>query len=432
MSAFRKADPDLALSMLHGSDDAASTILRARCLLRLGRVQEAADVLRDALLEDISARAEVNVLIASVAARLQRPDREEAFSDAEFALKELGTGSSLSAELRYIKARTAWADGNLDLAEASAADVLVIERDDRTSMVHLYHVRALALELLGMIASDREQFDVAAVRFREALSEVDGAPFRDEWVSAFITANVAVLARDFPWSADTAFLQERIERVRWTPAVASRRYYCFHGLGWCYAHEGNHVGALRAFHQGADVAPTVPLRVAAWADHAMLGRELGSTIGSEASARYAADLAASVNWEAASDNEHLALLFLAEALAPTDVPAARAALKQYDDIRTSLETAESLRVNPGNIRIQAFERRAEAVVARAEGLIPRAHALFCEEYNIWRRLGSEPRAAVAALDAYALDGDCALLEFARNAAVSTPSSWIARRVAQFT
>jgi tetratricopeptide (TPR) repeat protein len=432
VAAFRKANLELVLSMLHGNEDSIATTLRARCLLRLGRVREAADELRDVSLDGVLARAEVNVLTASTAARLERPDRDEAFADAELALEELGSSSNLSAELAFIRARTAWTDGDLDRAEAFASAVLAVEHDDATSILHLYHHRALALELLGLIASDREQFGVAAVHFRDALSDVDAAPFADEWITAFVTANVAMLARDFPWSADSAFLVERINRVRWVPSIASRRYYCLHGLGWCYAHEGNHVGALRAFHQAADVAPTIPLRIAAWADHAMLGRELGSAIGAEESARYAADLASAVDWKAANDNEQLALLFLAETLVPIDVPAARAALKQYDDVRTSLETAASLRINPENIRIQAFERRAEAVVTRAEGLIPRAHALFREEYEIWRRIGSEPRAAVAALDAYELDADPALLEFARNAAAATPLSWVARRVAQFT
>jgi len=418
--------------MLHGNDDSAATTLRARCLLRLGRVREAADELRDASLDGVLARAEVNVLTASTAARLESPDREEAFSDAELILEELGSCSNLTAELAFIKARTAWTEGYLDRAEAFASAVLSADHDDGASIVHLYHLRAMALELLGLIAADRGQFDVAAVRFRDALSEIDAAPCPDEWITAFVTANIATMARDFPWSADAAFLTDRINRVRWTASTASRRYYSCHGLGWCYAHEGNHVGALRAFHRSADVAPTIPLRIAAWADHAMLGRELGSTIGAAESAQYASDLASTADWKTANDNEQVALLFLAEALAPTDVSAARAALKQYDDVRTSLETAESLRVNPRNIRIQAFECRAEAVVARAEGLIPRAHALFREEYTIWRRLGSGPRTAVAALDAYELDGDRALLEEARKAAESTPSSWIARRVAEFT
>ncbi|HEV3086517.1 MAG TPA: hypothetical protein VGX96_04750 [Candidatus Elarobacter sp.] len=424
---------DRALSLLHGDDECRATILRARCLLRLGRVREASAELRDISLEDGDTmdRAEVNVLSASAAARVEQPDLEDAFRDAEVAVEELGPKSILGAELIYIKARTAWTGGILDLAEAFANEVLHLEHEGASSTLDIYHIRALAFELLGLIASDRERFDIAAVCFREALSEVDSAPFRDEWITAFITANVAMLARDFPWSADTAFLSDRIDRVRWISPIASRQYYSLHGIGWCYAHEGNHIGALRAFRNAAEIAPSVPLRIAAWVDHALLGRELGSAILAEESARYAADLAASVDWTAINDAERFALLFLAEVLSEVDVPLARLALKRYEDTRSAFDAAASLHANPANVRSHAFEQRAEAVVARAEGLIPRAHALFRQEYEAWRRIGSEPRAAVAALDAYELDGDPALLQFARRAAASTPLSWVARRVARF-
>lgn len=433
MAAYRKADLDRALSFIHGDDDARAVILRARCLLRLGDAESAADALRDVLLDsrDVLARAEVNVLMASAAARLQSPDAEDALRDAEAAVTEADS-ANLHAELAFIRTRTAWAHGELDVAEAAAEEALAVEVDDGTSMQHLYHVRALVLELLGLIACDRERFDVAAVRFRDALAEVDGAPTPDEWITAFATANIAMLARDFPWTADTVFLVERMNRVRWIDPIASRRYFCLHGLGWCYAHEGNHVGALRAFHEAADVAPSIPLRIAAWADHANFGRELGSGVVAEESARYAADLAGTIAWENVRDGERYALLFLAEALAPADPTLARTILKRYEDARSSTDTVGSGDANPTNVRGRAFEQRAEAVVARAEGLIPRARSLFREEYKAWHRIGSEPRAAIAAIDAYELDRDVELLNFARRAASRTPQSWIARRVAQFT
>jgi tetratricopeptide (TPR) repeat protein len=430
VAAYRKAELDQALSLLHGNDDVRAVILRARCLLRLGRASAAVEELRDVSIDpgDALARAEVNVLTANAVARLNAPDLEDALHDAELAVREVSS-ANLRTELSWVKMRTAWARGDLDQADKFASDALAVERDDGTSAAHLFHTRALVLDLLGLIASDREQFDVAAVRFREALAEVDGAPIADEWIVAFTTANIATLARDFPWAADAQFLTERIDRVRWVPSIASRRYFCLHGLGWCHAHQGNHVGALRAFHDAADVAPSKPLRIGAWVDHALLGRELGAGFVAEESARYAADLSADVKWDTVRDGERFALLFLAEALAPVDVTLARSALNRYDASRSFVDTIGSGDANPINVRGRAFEYRAEAEVARAEGLIPRARALFRQEYEIWRRIGSEPRAAVAALDAYELDRDPLLLAFARTAAASTPLSWIARRVA---
>jgi hypothetical protein len=188
---------------------------------------------------------------------------------------------------------------------------------------------------------------------------------------------------------------------------------------------------LRAFHEAADVAPSIPLRVAAWADHAIFGRELGSGVVAEESARYACDLAGKIAWESVPDGERYALLFLAEAIALVDASFARSALKRYEDARPSIDTIATGDASPTNVRGRAFEQRAEAVVARAEGLIPRARSLFREEYLAWRRIGSEPRAAIAALDAYELDRDETLLDFARRVAASTPQSWVARRVAEF-
>jgi hypothetical protein len=55
--------------------------------------------------------------------------------------------------------------------------------------------------------------------------------------------------------------------------------------------------------------------------------------------------------------------------------------------------------------------------------------MYQREFAAWRRIGSAPRAAVAAADLYALTHDSAYLDAARQAAVATPRSWIARRLA---
>lgn len=432
LAAYRKADLDDAILLLHGNDEARAVVLRVRCLLRLGRFQHAAEELCDVALDGPNAavRAEVNVLQASIASRREGAAFDEALQDAEEALVEK-KAAGLRAEVAFIKARNAWAHGALDAAESSANDCLAIESDDASSIQHVYHTRALALELLGLIAADREQFDVAAVRYREAMAEIDGAPFRDEWIAASITMNVAVLARDFPWAADAVFLEERIDRVRWTTALSARRFLCLHGLGWCRAHEGDHLGALRAFHDAADIAPSIPLKVTAWVDHAMLGRELGSDLVAQESTCYAADLASSIDWRDVRNGERFALLFLAEALAADDVRLAREVMKRYDDVDSPIDTLMSGDTNRMNARALALEYRAEALIARGEGRVPHARRLFRDEYAIWSRLGSEPRAAIAALDAYRFDNDPALLEFARRAAASTPLSWVARRVATY-
>jgi tetratricopeptide (TPR) repeat protein len=370
-------------------------------------------------------------MAANVAVRLGNPERDELIADAETSL----TGAqavTLRSEMGFVNARAAWAQGDLDRAEKAAREVLTVSADDGSSVLHLCHIRALALELLGLIAGDRERFGEASAHFRVALAELDCAAWQDEWTAAWIPVNLAVLARDFPHAVNSQFLSGRIERSRWVADLVPAQFLCLHGLGWCRAHEGDHIGALRAFHSAAELMPSSPLRILAWADHAMLGREVGSYASAAATALHAAELEAETDWSAVRGGDHFALLFLVEALAPIDVRLARRALNQYYAVGSPSDTLVSGDVSRGNVRAHALELRAEAAVARADGLAARAGTLFREEYDIWRRLGSEPRAAIAALDAYDLDRDPALVAFAREAASATPHSWVARRVAAFS
>lgn len=399
LAAYRAADNDACLAYLAGLDNERPTILRVRALTRLGRLEEAREAVLEAALADAGEleRAELNVAYANVAMKLRRADVLDVFGDAESAIAETGA-RTLNAELGFIRSRHAWADGDLDAAERYAERSATAGEDDRTSVAHLEHVRTFALNLQGLLAQDRERFDLAAARFREALDVYDTAPVADHWIPAYSTANLAILARDFAGATTSADLAKRIDHVRWAPATAAQRFFALHGLGWARAHEGDHLGALRTFHAAADVAPSPALKVMAWVDHANLGRAIGAGLVATESTLYAADGAEAVRWEDVDDMQRLVLLFAAESTASFDAVRARRMLCRYEDTRLAEDAAATGIVGSENVRWRCFELRAEAAVLRAEGFTARAATLLREECEHWQHIGSETRAAIARRD----------------------------------
>ncbi len=399
LAAYHAADNETCLAYLAGLDHERPTILRVRALTRLGRLHEAREVVLEAALADAGEleRAELNVAYANVAMKLRRPDVLDVFDDAERPVAET-RARTLKAELDFIRSRHAWAEGDLDAAERYAERSAQPGEDDRSSVAHLQHVRTFAINLQGLLAQERERFDLAAVRFREALDVYETAPVADHWIPAYSTANLAILARDFASATSSADLAKRIDRVRWAPATAAQHFFALHGLGWAHAHEGDHLGALRTFHAAADIAPSPALEVMAWVDHANLGRAVGAGLVATESALYAADAAEAVRWESVNDMERLVLLFTAETTAALDAARARRMLRRYEDTRLAEDAAATGIVGSENVRWRCFEMRAEATVLRAEGFAARAETLFREEYEAWQRIGSETRAAVARRD----------------------------------
>jgi hypothetical protein len=429
LAAYRKADLDLCLRLLGDLDFERQTILRARSLVRLGELDSAHRAIHDAQMQDGGdvERAEVNTVWANVAVKMRRADVDTAFEDAQLYIDATGS-RNLRAELDFIMARHAWANGDILSADELALRSVAAGDDDGTSVPHMLHTRTQAIELRALLAQEREDFGASGQLIGEALAAYDSAPFEDAWIHAIATMNLALLVRDFPSVATSADLAARIARVTWGPNLASPRFFCLHGLGWACAHEGDHVGALRAFHHAADASPSAALRVMAWVDHAMLARELCSGPVAEESARYAADAGDSFGWNTVADMERVVLLFLAEALAPLDLRAAQLALKRYDVTRPAEDQARTGIVGSTNVRWRCFEQRASAAVAAAAGEKENATALYRSELASWLRIGSNPRSAVAALDLHALTGDGTFLDVARAAVADTPRSWVAQRL----
>lgn len=399
LAAYRSADNEACLQHLADLDHPKPTILRVRALTRLGRLRDARDVVLEASLEDAGEleRAELNVAYANIAIKLEQPDVLEAFDDALFAIEAAGS-RNLGAELAFLRARHAWTNGDLETAEAYARASAAFDVDDRSSVPQRAHLRAFSLDLQGLIAQDREQFELAVRYSRQALDAYAEALEPDAWVAAYCTANLAILARDFPCATSTATLESYIARVSWTPEIAGQGFFALHGLGWSHAHEHDYESALRAFHAAANIAPSPALKCMAWIDHAALSRTAGVGASAGAAILNAAASAETIRWEDVHDQERLVLLFAAESVALVDPIRARHLLTRYERTRDAEDRVTPGMPGSGNVRWHCFELRAEATGLRAEGLAERAVALFREECETWKRIGSQTRATIAQRD----------------------------------
>jgi hypothetical protein len=78
-------------------------------------------------------------------------------------------------------------------------------------------------------------------------------------------------------------------------------------------------------------------------------------------------------------------------------------------------------------RARLDETTADATICRAEGNLTRATLLFQQAFELWKELGYNWRAALAAIELAELGAGDEYAEFALAEAARHPNSWFAQR-----
>ena len=431
---FLAARSDEGVAALGRSTTMEATLLRARCFLRLADPAVAVQWLhraRSAEMRDHMA-AEFHSLLATSLARCgrQAEAREQYDAAARIALD---VGGTAALELALYRAVDAWAVRDLDETLRIATEAQYVDRLSDDPYARSFDVvRSQLLELVSLIAASREQYTLQAGILLKSWSVIANVPEseRDAWVEASLLRNLAPLVWDLHLVHEAEFLQRAVSRISWTPEIASARYTAHRALAWNSALEGDHVAAFLRYRECADLAPTIPWRIASTLDRAFLASEMREkTILREEMLR-ASELARSVNWDSIVGEEVQVLLEVAEAFAREDAGLARHWLDRYD--RERAMPAHLFLLATHDRRQSAMEFDAEAAVLAAEGRRDDAIAKRRMALTIWDQLEHGWRAARTAIALAQLTGSP---DDATRAVWYTDGfrrSWLKRRARRFS
>ncbi len=353
------------LGALHGNESLPAVVLAARSLMRLakfgdGKLDRAVEMLeanrsRADVHGSDAMRGEIAMILGAAYHRLDQQDEaERAFFDARVYLWST-RDTVLQGELEYYEALFAWGSRNLDAAARHARAALNTDSQS---------VHSRALELLGAIAASSGNYLAQADYLDRALSHLEKFAERDVWVEAHILYNLAILALELHLDPIVDRIGARVATLPWTEETSVPRFEALRHVGWCNALAGKHVKAFQLLRESAEVAPSIPWRIAALLDRSLLAREMGETLFAEDELQSAERLAADFDWAGSVGDERFTLLHLAEVSAERGPARAERHIERYRAIKRKMSNLHAFRAD---VRLRAAECVAEAAVARATG-----------------------------------------------------------------
>jgi tetratricopeptide (TPR) repeat protein len=381
---------------------AQTALLRARALLRLGRPQEAVNVVSGVFAAHgtLDASLTAQMLLGQGYVRLGEHERglailERAEREAAGAHPTIRSELALNVALAYFGLRRLdYADGALDRVRPDS------------DIVH-----ARALEYRGWVAVARADYARAADEFVRALRRLDECRRYDRFLEATAIQGVAMLAAERLDRPAGRFAESRAERLDWSaPGLADPRHVTALSLSMLHEADGRAQDALR-WTRVADEAALTPGR-------ALLAACRRAAILRAANERLAhADLVAAMRRRLqqlgatplAGEERGLPLALAEELAYAGDVLGARALLKHHD-----AQPPPTRMLVMDDPRDGAHRTFVEAVIAEAAGETRVARERYQRAFRAYRGIGYARRAALAALRLGELTGEAYLLGYART------------------
>jgi len=295
--------------------------------------------------------------------------------------------------------------------------------------VPLAHTRARSYEALTAVAIASGNYHSAPAQARLALDEFADNAIADKWILASNIVNLVAFAAEFDIANDAQWARDLLEATSWPQELATRRWTVLNALGWCAALRGDNIGAFRDFRKATAAASSDVERVISTADRATLADKLDQKLVAREELEHALEMTRSIDWESTPGDQRVALLTLADALAPVAPDDAREMLNRYRKIRSAMPVLSLSRMDP---RVRATENFSEARVARAEGRLDFACDRFRAAFTFWVKAGFVWRAASAATELAVLGAGDQFAAYAKREAGRRSTSWLARRVASLT
>lgn len=301
-----------------------------------------------------------------------------------------------------------------------AREYLHLVREGRTAETRL---NALHLEswILSREARARDQARVLMELLRSLESR--DANHMEHRIRA--TQTLAALAREIFIPEALPLIERHLDLVEWPADFAIARFQTTKALGWAKALQGDYFNAFRFLKQSASVAPDPVWRAMAYCDRAYLARVRHQDLWFRqelSDAQEAADLAA---WEGREDESIIALLLLAELLAPLNAAQASEYLARFHGIADIRNPRSLMRRDS---RFEALVNYSTGVVDLELGDRKLSISRLQAAMKTYEQVGFEWRAARTALQLYGATKKPTFLDLAENWLRHYGASWLAEEL----
>jgi tetratricopeptide (TPR) repeat protein len=396
-----RADFNACLAMLDrignldGPQRSEALLLRARSLYRQRHFIEVTAYLAPLLstFTHVDEACTARMLHAAALARSGAVDRGlTLLQEVSASADGLHAHKAIRAEIAHSRALVHWLKREPDIAERYALEAEAAGAD-------VISVRAT--QLRAFVAVTQRRYEDALALFRRALEAYRSCRERDTDLAEVIVLEIANLehmllsarirgthdvpsGRNFQASSELQPSSTSASRVQTAACDA-----------WLYAHDGDRANAFRMMRLAEQLAPNEHWHVWSLAGRATLSHAFGNLDDAREHAAEAAELAKRLDWDAPQGEERIALLLLAQALAPFDGSATMQLLRHYDGLHSPLSANEVFSDDP---RRDALESHVRGLASRAGGRSNEARKHFESAYRTYSDCGSLWRSVLALLE----------------------------------
>jgi DNA-binding CsgD family transcriptional regulator len=375
-------------------------LLRARALLRIQRPDDAIKVVSDVFVAHGTLDASLTARMLLGTAYVRRGDHrhgiailEEAYRASPAAHPTIRSEIALSTAFGYYCLRELEnAERALDLV-SPAADI----------------VHARALEHRGWIAVARSDYAAATESFSGAIRRLDDCRQYDRFLEGQGIFALSMLAAERLDRPTWLFAEHRSERFDWSASgLVTPQFWVGIYSSMVYEIEGRTGDALRLAGDAEQLAGSSVLRLLAQCRRAAILRTAGERFGHADLVRRMRLQLDAVDVTTLQGDDQLIPMSVAEEVAYCgDVVGARMLLKRYDALTPPSGTT-ALANDP---RLKAARSFVDGVVADAAGDRQQAHHHYRGAFQIFKRVGYERRALLAALRIGEISGQTYLLDY---------------------
>lgn len=375
-------------------------LLRARALLRIQRPDDAIKVVSDVFVAHGTLDASLTARMLLGTAHVRRGDHrygitilEDAYRASPNAHPTIRSEIALSTALGYYCLR------ELDAAER-ALDLVCSDAD----IVH-----ARALEHRGWIAIARSDYAAATESFSGAIRRLDACRHYDRFLEAQGIFALSMLAAERLDRPTWLFVEHRSDRFDWSASgLVAPQFWVGMYSSMVYEVEGRTGEALRLAGDAEVLAGSSVLRLLAQCRRAAILRGAGERFAHGDLVRRLRNDLDALDVNTLQGDHQLIPLSVAEEVAYCgDVVGARTLLKRYD-AQAGPSAATALANDP---RLKASRSFVDGVVADAAGDRQQAHHHYRGAFQIFKRVGYERRALLAALRIGEISGQTYLLDY---------------------
>ncbi len=393
-----------------GDPPAAALLLRARLYLKQAPETAIAFLLRmPEPARQRTIRAEREMLLGVAYSRIHQ--HAAAHSRFDAAEKLLTATANLHAEIGYWRARDWILQGKPERAADIAAELA--RSDDEAVRIRAWQLLSAALRAQGR---HREEAQLL-IKVLDAIAQ---SKKPDIELRCWTTHTLAALTREIPIPEARRAVENSVDQP-WPTYFQENHFQSAKAYSWSCALAGDYFNAFRYLKFAAKIAPGPLWTIIVLLDRAYLAKCIGETRWSRQELSDAQELLKDVDWDLVRGEERVAILLLAELLAPTDAAEAAYYMAIYQRLAPLKNPLLSLSYGA---RLAAIADYSSGVVHAALGNRKQGLSLLRKSLKIFDQSGYDWRAARCALSIYEVTRDPDVLEVARRKLADYTSSWL--------